>query len=400
KAAGIQYKTSEDDLTVPDNLEDLVSMLAEMFPDEGENLVAFMEDAEKAQDEYYRYADTYNVAMTPELVAKALGIAEEQYRQENPHIYDWLSCSVEKKFNEYFKNSELIDMLTMLMIYHGTDLDVTPAHTLLRSYGYFRNGNYYSKGGAQRFVNALRKFIKRQGVEVLFNHKVDEIVVRDNRVAGVRAAGKTFNSPVVVSSAHACNTYLQLVDGAHLEEQFIRYIQELEIPYSLLMVFLGVDMDLSDYPAIIHNHTQDGGYMTLIASNTDPKSAPAGKANVVLFELCAYDDFPQRSSQTYLEKKKAASDALIAKAEKQIPGLRDHIVVEDAATPQTLERYNFTPGGTGEGLEDTINNVKPCFKSPIQGLYQVGNSVFPGSGMELAATSGMICANDICNWGV
>jgi all-trans-retinol 13,14-reductase len=91
---------------------------------------------------------------------------------------------------------------------------------------------------------------------------------------------------------------------------------------------------------------------------------------------------------------------LIKMAEKLIPGLSRHIIVQDAATPKTIERYTLMPEGSLEGLEETIENQKPCFKTPLKGLYLAGSSTYPGGGIELVIMSGLICANDICRWKI
>jgi len=50
-------------------------------------------------------------------------------------------------------------------------------------------------------------------------------------------------------------------------------------------------------------------------------------------------------------------------------------------------------------FDQSIGVKRPCFKkTPIKGLYLAGASTFPGGGIEAVVISGMICANDICNW--
>ncbi len=46
------------------------------------------------------------------------------------------------------------------------------------------------------------------------------------------------------------------------------------------MVFLGVDMDLSDYPTLIEN--LDEGYGIVINSNADPSLAPKDKTSITI----------------------------------------------------------------------------------------------------------------------
>ena len=89
---------------------------------------------------------------------------------------------------------------------------------------------------------------------------------------------------------------------------------------------------------------------------------------------------------------------LIQQAEGLIPGLAQHIAVQDAATPRTLERYTLAPKGSGEGIFWSTEVARPWFKTPVEGLYLAGSSTHPGAGVELALMSGVICANDIDGW--
>jgi len=164
------------------------------------------------------------------------------------------------------------------------------------------------------------------------------------------------------------------------------------------MVFLGVDMDLSDYPTLIEN--LDEGYSIVINSNADPGLAPNGKASITILTGADYYDFPERGTGEYLEKKKELAEVLIKKAEKVIPDLSKHVIVQDAATPKTFERYTSMPEGAIYTFDQSINIERPYFKTPIKGLYLAGASTFPGGGVEAVVISGMICANDVCNWEV
>jgi len=56
--------------------------------------------------------------------------------------------------------------------------------------------------------------------------------------------------------------------------------------------------------------------------------------------------FPPRGTEEYLRRKREAAEALIQRAEKIIPGLSKRIIVLDAATPKTFERYASMPEGS------------------------------------------------------
>ncbi|MEX2702830.1 MAG: phytoene desaturase family protein, partial [Candidatus Baldrarchaeota archaeon] len=184
----------------------------------------------------------------------------------------------------------------------------------------------------------------------------------------------------------------------NLDENFVNYIKSLKMSPSCFMVFLGLNMDLSSYPTLIKN--LDEGYGIVINSNADPSLAPKGKASVTILTFADYYDFPRRGTEEYVKKKKEYADRLIKKAEKIIPNLSKNIVVQDAATPKTFERYTYMPEGAIYAFDQSIGVKRPYFKTPIKGLYLVGASTFPGGGIEAVVISGVICANDICNWKI
>jgi all-trans-retinol 13,14-reductase len=157
-------------------------------------------------------------------------------------------------------------------------------------------------------------------------------------------------------------------------------------------------MNLSGYPTLIKN--SDYGYEIAINSNADSGLAPKGKASITILTSANYHDFPERGAEGYPKKKKEFAETLIKKAEKAVPGLSEHIIVQDAATPKTFERYTGMPEGAIYAFDQSIGVKRPCFKTPIEGLYLVGASTFPGGGVEAVVISGIICANDIWNWKI
>ena len=247
-------------------------------------------------------------------------------------------------------------------------------------------------------MESLRKVIEKHGGKVLLKHKVDEILVENGEVRGVRVGEKVFKSRIIVANINAKTTFLELVGEDKLSREFIEYIKSLKMSPSCFMVFLGVDMDLSTYPTIIQN--LDEKYGIIINSNADPTLAPEGKASLTILTLANYRDFPNKETKEYLEKKKAFVNKLIKKAERIIPGLSKHIIVIDAATPKTFEEYTFMPEGAIYAFDQSIDTKRPVFKTPIKGLYLASASTFPGGGIEAVVISGNICANDICGWKI
>lgn len=381
------------------NLEELIKSLSEMFPEERENIRAFFDEAKKAYEECYKDADVYGTPLPAELIVKVFGARKLlDYPKEHTHFYDWSNKTFAQKLDDHFRSKDLREFLCALLPHFGAEPDKAPANGMLAAcISYFLYGGYSPKK-AQKFADSLKEFIEKSNGKVLVRHKVDKILTEGRKVKGVKVGDKIFRSPVAVSNANAKTTFLELVPGNNLDKGFVDYIKSLKMSPSCLMVSLGADMELSDYPTTIHN--LDDNYALIISSNTDPTFAPEGKASIMLLGDANYHDFPERGTKEYLEKKNKLAEILIQKAEQIIPNLSKHIIVQDVATPKTFERYTSMPEGALYSFDQSIETKRPYFKTSIKGLYLAGASTFPGGGIEPVVISGIICANDICNWDV
>ncbi len=72
------------------------------------------------------------------------------------------------------------------------------------------------------------------------------------------------------------------------------------------------------------------------------------------------------------------------RAEKVLGPFRDRIVHLEAATPLTHQRYTLSTVGTSYGLQHSptqIGPLRPDYRSPVEGLYLVGQSTQRGHGV-------------------
>ncbi len=392
------FKNKE--INIPSTLEGFINLLSEMFPNEKENIFKFFKETKKAYEECYQEAEIYGIPLPPYLIVKTIGEEKlRNYPKDHPHFYDWLNKTYKQKLDEYFRDENLKTLLCVFWGHIGTKAEKTPANNaLVACLSYFLYGGYFTKGGAQNFADSLKKFIENHDGQVLVNHKVDKILIKNKVVGGVKIKEEIFKSPVVVANANAKTTFLELVEENNLSKEFVEYIKELKMSPSCFMVFLGLDIDLSNYPTLIKNLDEE--YAIVINSNADSTLAPKGKSSLSLITFANYDEFPKRETKEYLKKKEEFARALIKKAEKIIPDLSKHIIVQDAATPKTFERYTLMPRGALYSFDQSVGIKRPYFKTPIKDLYLTGASTFPGGGIEATVISGIICANDICDWKI
>ncbi len=100
----------------------------------------------------------------------------------------------------------------------------------------------------------------------------------------------------------------------------------------------------------------------------------------------------------YRSFKDQITDALIEGAERVIPGLREHIVWKEAASPITQEKYTLSTGGTSYGIEIAVDQFGPNRPAPtteIPGLYLAGASTMSGHGIGGVMAGGLACASAV-----
>jgi len=274
-------------------------------------------------------------------------------------------------------------------------------------------GYFYPVGGIQTVPDTLVRILKSHGGEIEYKAFVDKIVLENGRAAGIETKkGKRIRAAQVVSNIAARATFLNLVGEENLPGDFVKTLNRLEISLSSFYVYLGVDIDPRaagvDAPETIVYETYDNtkewnrllkGELAIpcfgiaIPTLVDPSLAPPGKHVVIIMTMAPY----HLSGKSWREEKERFAKKLIAKAEKLIPGLSQHIVVQDAATPLTYERYTLNSMGAAMGWAFTPKMFLKRLeqKTLIPNLYLVGHWTMPGGGVPAVALSGLRAARTI-----
>ena len=141
-------------------------------------------------------------------------------------------------------------------------------------------------------------------------------------------------------------------------------------------------------------------YIISIPSLFDASLAPEGK-HVAHCYAAAHEPFEawehlDRTSNEYKAKKEAAAEPLWRALEAVVPDIRKRSEMVVVGTPLThrdfLRRHRGSYGPSGvSGLANGL--------TPVDGLYTVGDSNFPGIGVPAAAASGILVANALAPLG-
>jgi phytoene dehydrogenase-like protein/intracellular septation protein A len=383
-----EYHVDGIDLRIPSNPDEFVTELGEMFPDEANAIREFFDEMHAIYRELYADVDEAGgVPGPPQTVEATLA-----YPKTHPHIYRWLNSSFQEMLDAYFDDARLKRFLSSLTGYLTDDPSQLSVGAMAPIFGYYFDGGFYPAGSTQKLADALVAVIEENGGKVHLRTPVERVLIEDGRAAGVVLAksGETHRAKAIISNADLRRTFLDMVGKAHLPEDFAHQIEAIKPATSAFMVFLGVDFIPDVAPLTM---TENAGIM--IPSKVDPSLAPEGHSAITLITLIPQKEAANwdRKAKGYTKRKRAFGDELIARAEKVIPGLSQHIVYRQEASPRTFERYAWTTAGSIYG--PTWDSFRPPLKSPIPGLYLAGAGVFPGPGIEAVVISGVLAADTI-----
>jgi carotene isomerase len=261
----------------------------------------------------------------------------------------------------------------------------------------------YPVGGSGAIAHALVDGLTKWGGTLKLNAHVDAINVKDNQVVGVTLrSGEVIESPVVISNATIWDTVTHLLRPDDVPYGFRQRSLATPAVESFMHLHLGIRADgldkLTGHHVVVHDANSDitvpgNTCMISIPSVWDAQLAPAGHHVVHAYTLETFEGWHKDSS--YGDRKRERAQPLFRALEKVIPDVRDRITLELIGTPLTharfLRRYNGTYGpaiaaGTG---------MFPGCRTPIYGLYRVGDSTMPGIGVPAVAASGILCANTL-----
>ncbi|HEY9889127.1 MAG TPA: carotenoid isomerase, partial [Candidatus Obscuribacterales bacterium] len=273
-----------------------------------------------------------------------------------------------------------------------------------RHYG----GVNYPKGGVGRIAEALVTGLVAAGGQIQYRSRVKQIATADGRAIGVElATGERYTADRIVSNATRWDTFNTLVgaDQVPLAEQHwqSRYAQA----PSFLSLHLGVragvippgtdchQILLDDWAAL---ESSGGTVFVSIPTLLDPSLAPPDRHIIHTFTPSWLSEWVGRSPTAYDEHKQAQAAQLIQRLEQVFPGLAGAIDHCEIGTPRTHRRFLGRVDGTyGPMPQRPLRGLlgMPFNRTAIPGLYCVGDSTFPGQGLNAVAFSGFACAHRI-----
>jgi prolycopene isomerase len=273
-----------------------------------------------------------------------------------------------------------------------------------RHYG----GINYPKGGVGQIAQKLAEGLEKAGGQIRYKARVTNILIENGKAVGVKLAdGKEYRAKKVVSNATRWDTFGKLLPPEQTPNQEKKWQKRYKKSPSFLSLHLGVEADVLPEGTECHHillenwdkmEDGEGTIFVSIPTLLDSSLAPEGHHIIHTFTPSWIEDWQGLSAQEYQEKKEVAAANLIHRLEAIFPKLSLGLDYQEVGTPRTHRRFL----GREDGTYGPIPRRKlagllgmPFNRTSIPGLYCVGDSTFPGQGLNAVAFSGMSCGHRV-----
>ncbi len=301
------------------------------------------------------------------------------------------------------------EKLRMALSFHPLFIGGDPCHVtsmyILVAYLEKKFGVHYAMGGVAGMAQAMAAVVEDQGGTLLMDTKVDEIVVRDGAVTGVRlAGGLEMGADIVVSNADSGHTYDHLLRNHARRRWTTAKLKRTRYSMSLFVWYFGTRGTAGKWRDVGHHTILNGPRYTGLLrdifingtlsddmslyvhrpSVTDPGVAPDG--DDTFYVLSPVPHLGHDNGVDWaVEEPRYKARMLKVLEDQLLPGVTDAIVTEAVFTPETFRDRYYSPHGSGFSIEPRI--LQSAWFRPhniseeARGLYLVGAGTHPGAGV-------------------
>ena len=273
-----------------------------------------------------------------------------------------------------------------------------------RHYG----GINYPKGGVGQIAQKLVEGLEKAGSRIKYKARVTDIIRERGKAIGVKlASGQEYRARRIVSNATRWDTFEKLMPKSEMPIAEQKWQQRYQKSPSFFSLHLGIKAEVLPPGTECHHILLEdwskleaalGTLFVSIPTLLDPDLAPAGHHIIHAFTPDWMEHWQELSPSDYKAKKETVAEQIIDRLEKIFPGLSAGIDYQEAGTPRTHRRFL----GRDDGTYGPIPSRKlwgllgmPFNRTSIPGLYCVGDSTFPGQGLNAVAFSGFACAHRV-----
>ncbi|NLT18566.1 MAG: Phytoene desaturase (neurosporene-forming) [Firmicutes bacterium ADurb.Bin080] len=291
---------------------------------------------------------------------------------------------------------------------------------------YMQRGAYVAKNRSHEISSALEERIRHFGGEILYNTKVEKILVKDGEVQGVITdSGIEIACKHIISNASPHVVYSSMIHPADDVPEFAKKsLNARRVAPSGFCIYLGLnktkeELGLKDYSYFVYP-TMDTSKLyesmksrvnpllqaTVCLNNVIPDCSPKGTCIMSFTTLFAENSWDDVKPEDYFREKTRIAQNMIDYFEKSTGiKIKDSIEEIEIATPITFAHYTGSFRGSIYGYEtDSWDSVLPRMMMMesdvlIKGLRFAGGAAFRtlgyGSAYLSGETSALLTIKDI-----
>lgn len=395
------------DLQVHRDYEQFLAALTAYFPHEERGIRQFY-------DECWRVFNCLNAI-------ELLSLEEPRYLArvffQNPGaclgLVKYLPQNVGEIARRYISDPDLLKFIDMeCYCWSVVPADRTP---MINAGMVFSDRHYgginYPKGGVGQIAQKLVEGLVKAGSHIRYRARVKQILTERGQATGVQlATGEVYYARRIVSNATRWDTFPDLLPTEPMPAAERKWQRRYQKSPSFLNLHLGIEdphgQVLPPGTACHHIVLEDwqkmedpeGTIFVSIPTLLDPSLAPPNCHIIHTFTPSWIEDWQGLSQREYERKKEEAAERVIDRLEVIFPGLIVTQDYQEVGTPRTHRRFLGRSDGTyGPIPRRPLRGLlgMPFNRTAIPGLYCVGDSTFPGQGLNAVAFSGFACAHRI-----
>lgn len=400
-----QFEIVFDDekIAIPEKYDDLKKLFEETERGSGAKLDQFMQSAKfkyevGMKDFVNKPCHNWREFISPKIAKSALKL-------------DLLS-NFRSYVAKYFKSQKLRTLMEFPVIFLGASPKSIPALYSLMNYGGYALGTHYPIGGFYQLVLAMQKVAESQGAVFHFNHNVEKINTKNNKITSLSINGKYYEFDAVIASSDYHHTETLLPES--LRNYNESYWKNRTFAPSCLIYYLGIkekipnlkhhtlffEHDLDTHIDCIYGNKkwpENPLFYCCSPSVTDQSTAPENCENLfLLMPVATGINDEEEIREKYLHQMLSRVESLTG-ATKLISKIE---YKKSYCISDFVSDYNAY-GGNAYGLANTLNQtavLKPKIKNKkVNNLFYTGQLTVPGPGVPPSIISGKIVAKEIDN---
>ena len=325
------------------------------------------------------------------------------------NFFDDQALTTRELFEKFFPGRDDIVRLLMEPIAYanGSTLD-DPAITYGIVFSNFMSkGVYTFKGGTNDLLKKMRAEVLRNGVTLRSNVRVEKILIRDGRAAGVLANGREIKARGVLSNANLKSTILEMVGVENLPKSYFEEARAVRLNNSSAQVYMGIRKgetidhvgDLL-FTSVLPHFDSDALCARQVTSRTFSLYYPdlrpgSDRYSIVSSTNANYADWAVLDPEHYAIEKRKLENETLAALEKYLPGVSKKIDHLEASTPKTFEHYTMHMHGASFGTKFEGLKVSMDLPKHVPGLFHAGSVGIIMSGWLGAVNYGVIVSNGV-----